>query len=115
MAHQNNTKPQSRLFHLDNLRIYLTILVIVHHTAIAYGGAGDWAIIDIGLLPAHQNRGIGTYVLSEHLRQAVQAGVAVRLHVLCENHAAQRLYERHGFVISGQTGIHFEMAFKPNE
>ena len=36
----------TRLFYLDNLRIYLTILVILHHTAIAYGGAGDWAIID---------------------------------------------------------------------
>ena len=39
-------KSSTRLFHLDNLRIYLTILVILHHTAIAYGGAGDWAIID---------------------------------------------------------------------
>lgn len=39
-------KSSTRLFHLDNLRIYLTILVILHHTAIAYGGAGDWAIVD---------------------------------------------------------------------
>jgi surface polysaccharide O-acyltransferase-like enzyme len=46
MTGQPNAKPPARLFHLDNLRIYLTILVILHHTAIAYGGAGDWAIID---------------------------------------------------------------------
>ncbi|MEE8568468.1 MAG: acyltransferase family protein [Anaerolineales bacterium] len=39
-------KPPERLFHLDNIKIYLTILVILHHTAIAYGGAGDWAIVD---------------------------------------------------------------------
>ena len=70
-----------------------------------------WAIIDIGLLPAHQNQGIGTFVLSEHLQQAVQAAAPVRLHVLCENHAAQRLYERHGFVITGQSGLHFEMLY----
>jgi glucan biosynthesis protein C len=37
---------RSRLFHLDNLRIYLTILVILHHTAIAYGAGGDWAVVD---------------------------------------------------------------------
>ena len=39
-------KPASREVYLDNLRIYLTILVIFHHAAIAYGGAGDWRVID---------------------------------------------------------------------
>ena len=31
-----------RIYYIDNLRIYLTILVILHHIAIAYGGSGDW-------------------------------------------------------------------------
>ena len=44
-----NEKPGSRLFYLDNLRIYLTILVILHHAAIAYGGNGDWAVKDPGV------------------------------------------------------------------
>ena len=35
-----------RLFYLDNLRIYLTILVILHHATLAYGGTGGWAIHD---------------------------------------------------------------------
>jgi surface polysaccharide O-acyltransferase-like enzyme len=35
-------KPPARFFHLDNLKIYLTILVIFHHTAIVYGNLGDW-------------------------------------------------------------------------
>lgn len=46
MSDQTGNKPQARLFHLDNLRIYLTILVIFHHTAIAYGGVGDWLVVD---------------------------------------------------------------------
>jgi glucan biosynthesis protein C len=46
MRIQTNVKTGSRLSYLDNLRIYLTILVILHHTAIAYGGNGSWAIID---------------------------------------------------------------------
>jgi hypothetical protein len=31
-----------RLFYIDNLRILLTILVIMHHLALGYGGTGDW-------------------------------------------------------------------------
>ena len=30
------------LFYLDNFRTYLTALVILHHTAISYGGSGNW-------------------------------------------------------------------------
>jgi surface polysaccharide O-acyltransferase-like enzyme len=46
MTEQVSAKPQTRLFHLDNLRVFLTLLVIFHHAAIAYGGAGDWPIKD---------------------------------------------------------------------
>jgi glucan biosynthesis protein C len=46
MIEQPSAKPPARLFYLDNLRVYLTILVILHHTAMAYSGAGDWAIVD---------------------------------------------------------------------
>jgi surface polysaccharide O-acyltransferase-like enzyme len=42
-------KPRTRLYHLDNLRIYLTILVILHHNALAYGGSGAWGIKDPGV------------------------------------------------------------------
>jgi surface polysaccharide O-acyltransferase-like enzyme len=31
-----------KLFYIDNLRIILTVLVILHHTVIAYGAAGGW-------------------------------------------------------------------------
>jgi surface polysaccharide O-acyltransferase-like enzyme len=37
-----DTKP--RKFYIDNLRIYLTILVILHHVAVAYGGSGGWPL-----------------------------------------------------------------------
>jgi surface polysaccharide O-acyltransferase-like enzyme len=36
----------ARFADVDNLRIYLTLLVIFHHAAIAYGGAGDWGVKD---------------------------------------------------------------------
>ncbi|NIO68901.1 MAG: acyltransferase family protein [Anaerolineae bacterium] len=46
MTEQTSAKPRTRLFYLDNLRIYLTILVILHHAALAYGGMGNWDVKD---------------------------------------------------------------------
>lgn len=48
---QTNSKPTDtnsgteRLYHFDNLRTILTILVIFHHTSIPYGGLGSWQYI----------------------------------------------------------------------
>lgn len=37
------TKP--RLYFIDNIRVFLTILVLLHHIAITYGGDGEWPIL----------------------------------------------------------------------
>ena len=36
----------SRIAYLDNLRILVTILVVLHHIAITYGAPGDWYVYD---------------------------------------------------------------------
>ncbi|WNQ12341.1 acyltransferase family protein [Paenibacillus aurantius] len=36
----------ARLQYLDRLKVVLTMLVVFHHTAITYGGAGSWYYID---------------------------------------------------------------------
>ena len=41
---QKGVPSRSRLHHLDSLRIFLTSLVIIHHTAIPYGGLGSWPV-----------------------------------------------------------------------
>lgn len=46
MKDQPNHKTSSRISYLDNLRIYLTALVIVHHSSIAFGGSGSWEVMD---------------------------------------------------------------------
>ncbi|BBI33362.1 acyltransferase family protein [Cohnella abietis] len=38
---------KQRLDYLDNLRTALTILLICFHTAIAYGAAGSWILVDV--------------------------------------------------------------------
>ena len=33
----------ARLFFVDNIRVFLTVLVILHHLMVTYAGTGDWA------------------------------------------------------------------------
>ena len=40
--------PRPRLLYIDNLRILLTILVIMHHFAIGYGGPGGFYYVENG-------------------------------------------------------------------
>jgi len=62
----------------------------------------------IFLLPAHQNRGIGTHLVREVAAKADAAGLPVRLRVFRVN-PARRLYERLGFVATGETETHVLM------
>ena len=71
-----------------------------------------WDFIDLGILPEFQRRGIGTLVFKLHMQQAIDAGAAIRLHVRTDN-PARRLYERLGFVVTGQDGVYDEMRFDP--
>lgn len=42
---QSNTT-KTKIFYIDNLRVLLTILVILHHTFISYGAPGGWYFTD---------------------------------------------------------------------
>ena len=42
---QNNTA-KAKIFYIDNLRVLLTILVVLHHTFISYGAPGSWYFSD---------------------------------------------------------------------
>jgi fucose 4-O-acetylase-like acetyltransferase len=33
-----------RIFYIDNLRLFLITLVVLHHVAVAYGGSGSWPL-----------------------------------------------------------------------
>ncbi len=69
-------------------------------------------LMDIAILPQFRNAGLGTALLQELLREADQAGRPVRLHVEGFN-PAFRLYQRLGFVESGQVGMYCEMVRPP--
>lgn len=69
-------------------------------------------LIDISLLPAHRNAGIGTGLICDLLAEATRTSKAVMLHVDRSNRA-QRLYERLGFVPMADDEIYTEMAWRP--
>ena len=68
---------------------------------------------NIELLPAYQGQGIGTYLIKTLLDEARQKGLVLTLQVLKVN-PARRLYERLGFVISGETVTHYQMSAVPS-
>ncbi len=65
-------------------------------------------LVDISLLPDYRNKGIGSSLMIDLLREAGTAGMNVRLHVLKDN-AATRLYRRLGFMTKTEAGLHQTM------
>jgi ribosomal protein S18 acetylase RimI-like enzyme len=73
----------------------------------------EWIqLTDIALLPAARNKGIGSRLIKDLLDEADAASLPVRLQVLKDNPAG-RLYERLGFVKTGESGMHFHMERPP--
>ena len=68
--------------------------------------------VDMALLPAARNYGIGTRLLKDLIAEARATGRTFRFSVLKQNVKARRLYERLGFVIIGDRGTHFRMEYQ---
>lgn len=69
-------------------------------------------IVDITLLPAERNYGIGTYLIEQLLDEAKSAGKVTRIYVE-EFNPSLRLFKRLGFSTSEQHGIHLLMEWSP--
>jgi ribosomal protein S18 acetylase RimI-like enzyme len=65
-------------------------------------------LVDIAILPEHQNAGIGTVVMSELISAAEAAALPITLHVLMTSPAV-RFYERLGFSIADNDGAYLGM------
>jgi len=95
-----------------------TTLAIVESDGVPTGcisvKRGDGAIFlaAIELAPDYQNQGIGRKLIRSLLNEAASRGVPVELQVLKVN-PAQRLYERLGFVVVGETETHHIMRWTP--
>ena len=75
-------------------------------------GATEIRVVDLALLPAQRNRGIGTVLMRQVCADAASAGKPVRLCVL-KNNRALGWYERLGFSNIGESGIYDELEWRP--
>lgn len=71
-------------------------------------------IIDISLLPAYRNLGIGSELLNRILTDAHASGCNVSIHVEMNN-PALRLYQRLGFVPLEENGVYLLMEWRPQD
>ena len=69
-------------------------------------------ILDIAILPAWRNQGIGTQLLRDLISEARATGVPVGIYVE-HNNPAMRLYERLGFRSIAEHGLYFQMEWTP--
>jgi GNAT superfamily N-acetyltransferase len=71
---------------------------------------GDTLLLgNIQILPEEQGHGLGTAIIKTIVEQASREGIPVNLQVLKVN-PARHLYERLGFVVTGETATHYLMS-----
>ena len=69
-------------------------------------------LVDIALLPEHRGAGIGAALVSGLVDEARERSLPLRLHVHTTS-PARRLYERLGFSVVDDTGVHLLMERRP--
>ena len=70
--------------------------------------ADELFLVDIALLPEFRNRGIGSQRLRLLIEESRQFRCPIRLYAE-QGSGAEALYRRHGFVVTGEEGVHFMM------
>ena len=68
--------------------------------------------IDLAILPAYRNAGIGTFLLKSVFDEAARTNRVFNFHVLRMNVKAIRLYERLNCKFTGETPSHFMMQWR---
>ena len=70
--------------------------------------------VDLALLPAHRNAGLGAFLIQSLQAEARRANKPLRLGVIRFSRAVS-LFERLGFVRTSETGTHFQMEWLPGQ
>jgi ribosomal protein S18 acetylase RimI-like enzyme len=69
-------------------------------------GSDNFLLTGIYILPEYQSRGVGSAVIRQIIREAKETQLPLRLEVLKVNPRARVLYEKLGFVVTGETETH---------
>ncbi|WP_266158285.1 GNAT family N-acetyltransferase [Dyella silvatica] len=119
-AKQTFLDDQFALQHLHFVRHYAAadFLLIEHRDTpigrfyLLHEPAEDFLIIDIALLPAWRQQGMGSELIRAAQREASRLGRGVNLHVDQRNTEARHLYERLGFKIVAEEGPYQQMSWQ---
>jgi len=71
-------------------------------------------LIDIALLPEYRGIGIGSIILKDTMKEAAETSRPYTLHAMQEGRSV-KFYEKLGFHIVGEAGMHHLMEWKPLE
>jgi len=85
---KSSSSKQGRIFYIDNIRILLTILIILHHVAVAYGGSGGWPLKEAPSDP------VSPIILT--LFNAVNQSYVLSLFFLLAGYFVPRSYDKKG-------------------
>lgn len=75
-------------------------------------GKTEIHVIDIAILPGYRGQGVGSHLLNQILEQAGSENLPVTIHVERMN-PARHMYERLGFSILEEQGLHYLMECRP--
>lgn len=75
-------------------------------------GPGRLYIQTLCVAPEHQGRGVGSTVVQRVVAEGLKSNRVVSLSVLKANPRAQALYERLGFVVVGESALHFHLRYR---
>ncbi len=71
--------------------------------------------IDLAILPEYRSKGIGSIILKNWARDAEETGRTFNFSVVKTNFKAIKLYQRLGFVFTGETVSHYLMEGRPQQ
>lgn len=89
--HESASRMRDRIFYMDNIRVYLTVLVILHHIAVGYGGSGGWAVYEADFYPID---GLTRIVFT--LFNAINQAYFMAFFFLLAGYFTPRSYEKKG-------------------
>ena len=97
----------------EQLRLDHTRIIELDGTSVGFfmvlERAEDLELHTICIAPQYQRRGLGTRVIRQIIADADDQRRSVQLSVLKANTEARSLYERLGFVVTGETTHHYHM------
>ena len=68
-------------------------------------------LMDISIVAARRNQGIGRRLLQALVAEATAARLPLRCHVACSNQGSLRFHQRLGFEVAATDGVYFELEF----